>query len=140
MLSQRGGTRLATSRFRTVLMLVLVSALGVSAAGSPAGGPRVRLVAGASELAPMAPGGPGDGTGTILRVLGNLITWGQGLLVAAATCAFVIAGIRYLFAFGDMGEIETAKRTLKAAVIGFAIAALAGALARVLASIFNGGG
>jgi hypothetical protein len=124
-----------------LLVFGLGAGVGVSAPGSAGTEARVRLVAGVSEpavskLAPMAPGDPGgNGTQTIFGVLDRLVSWGQGLLVAAATCAFVIAGIRYLFAFGDMSEIETAKRTLKAAVIGFAIAALAGALASILSSI-----
>jgi hypothetical protein len=69
--------------------------------------------------------------------LQNIIRWAQGLLVLLATVAFTVAGIRYQAAMGDMSEIDAAKRTAKAAVVGYAIAALAGALAAILSSIFG---
>ena len=92
--------------------------------------------AGAPILAQGAAGGGGDGN-QLFTVLTNIIRWGQSLLVLLATAAFVAGGLRYLWAFGDLSEIDAAKRTVKAAVIGFGIAALASALASILSSIFG---
>jgi hypothetical protein len=94
--------------------------------------------AGAPVLAQGAAGGGGDGN-QLFTVLTNIIRWGQSLLVLLATAAFVAGGLRYLWAFGDPSEIDAAKRTVKAAVIGFGIAALASALASILSSIFGVG-
>lgn len=83
----------------------------------------------------LAQGRTGDGLGAVSRVLQNLVTALQKLLVYLATAAIAIAGVRYLAAWGDMGEVDAAKRTLKAAAVGYALAMLAGALAQILQSI-----
>jgi hypothetical protein len=110
----------------SVLMLVamLVAVLAVCAAPAALA---VEFVA--------APDPTGSGEGQLVAVMQNLVTVLQRLLVFMATVAITVAGVRYLAAMGDMAEIDSAKRTLKAAAIGYAIAALAGALAGILRSI-----
>ena len=94
----------------------------------------------AAELLPEQGGPAGGSAGNanqLYTVLQNIIRFAQGLLVLLASVSFTVAGIRYLAAMGDMSEIDAAKRTAKAAVLGFAIAALASALAALLSSIFG---
>jgi hypothetical protein len=68
-------------------------------------------------------------------VIDNLRNWLVGLLVALATLALTIGGVRYLLAGGDPGEVGRAKETLKYAAIGYGIAALAPGLVEVLKGI-----
>jgi Type IV secretion system pilin len=69
------------------------------------------------------------------KVIDNLRNWLIGLLVALATLLLTIGGVRYLLAAGDPGALERAKGTIKAALAGYALAALAPALVTVLKSI-----
>src|SRR6266581_4027197 len=63
--------------------------------------------------------------GDINSVLSNLRVWLTGLLAALATLFLTIGGIRYLLAGGDPAALERAKGSIKAAIIGFALALLA---------------
>ncbi|WP_286160264.1 pilin [Streptomyces yunnanensis] len=54
--------------------------------------------------------------------------------------ALTFGGLRYLMAGGDPGEVESAKRALKAAAIGYGLAVLAPALVTVLQHIVGVGG
>jgi hypothetical protein len=65
------------------------------------------------------------------QVVDNLRTWLIGLLVTLATLLLTIGGVRYLLAGGDPGALEKAKGTIKAALVGYALAALAPALVAV---------
>jgi len=119
---------------------ITTAATAHQAPARPWPGPVTRR-GGAGALAPsQGPAGPAGGDGNqLFTVLNNIIRWGQSLLVLLATAAFVAGGLRYLWAFGDPSEIDAAKRTVKAAVIGFGIAALASGLAAILSSIFGVG-
>jgi hypothetical protein len=68
-------------------------------------------------------------------VIDNLRNWLIGLLVALATLLLTIGGVRYLLAAGDPGALERAKGTIKAALAGYALAALAPVLVSVLKGI-----
>ncbi len=72
---------------------------------------------------------------TIPQVIDNLRNWIVGLLAGMATLFLTVGGLRYLMAGGDPGEVESAKRALKAAAIGYALAVLAPVLVSVLRSI-----
>jgi hypothetical protein len=75
----------------------------------------------------------------IPTVMSNLQSWILGLLAGLATLFLTFGGVRYLMAGGDPGEIEAAKRALKAAAIGYALAILAPVLVTVLQGIVGGG-
>lgn len=69
------------------------------------------------------------------EVIGNLRNVLVGLLVALATLFLTIAGVRYLTAGGDPGQVAKAKEALRSAAIGYALAVLAPILVSVLQSI-----
>jgi hypothetical protein len=72
---------------------------------------------------------------TIPQVIDNLRNWIVGLLAGLATLFLTIGGLRYLMAGGDPGEVEAAKRALKAAATGYALALLAPVIVSVLKNI-----
>jgi Type IV secretion system pilin len=76
-----------------------------------------------------------DAATTLNQVIDNLRNWLIGLLVALATLLLTVGGVRYLLAAGDPGALERAKGTIKAALAGYALAALAPALVTVLQHI-----
>ncbi|MEV8609506.1 pilin [Amycolatopsis sp. NPDC051373] len=75
---------------------------------------------------------------TVDQVLDNIRTWILGLLAGIALVLFTVAGLRYLLASGDPGEIEKAKSAFKAGCIGFALAALAPLVVEILKGIVGG--
>jgi Type IV secretion system pilin len=74
----------------------------------------------------------------INSVLSNLRVWLAGLLAALATLFLTIGGIRYLLAGGDPAALERAKGSIKAAIIGYALALLAPVLASVVQRVVGG--
>ncbi|UQA92180.1 pilin [Streptomyces halobius] len=76
----------------------------------------------------------------IPTVIRNLRNWIVGMLSGLATLFLTFGGLRYLMAGGDPGEVESAKRALKAAAIGYGLAILAPALVTVLQGIVGAGG
>ncbi|QRX97415.1 pilin [Streptomyces noursei] len=85
-------------------------------------------------------GSQGWAVATIPTVINNLRNWITGILAGLATLFLTFGGLRYLAAGGDPGEVEAAKRALKAAAIGYALAVLAPALVTVLQGIVGAGG
>ncbi|WP_432850626.1 pilin [Amycolatopsis sp. CA-161197] len=75
---------------------------------------------------------------TVDEVLTNIRNWVLGLLAGIALVLFTVAGLRYLLASGDPGEIEKAKGAFKAGCIGFALAALAPLVVEILKGIVGG--
>jgi hypothetical protein len=75
----------------------------------------------------------------IPTVISNLRTWVVGLLAALATLFLTFGGLRYLMAGGDPGEVEAAKRALKAAAIGYGLALMAPVIVTALQSIVGAG-
>ncbi len=75
---------------------------------------------------------------SIEAVVVNLTTWIVGIVALLATLFLTIGGLRYLMAGGDPGEIEAAKRALKASAIGYGIVILAPVLVSVLKGIVGG--
>ncbi len=69
------------------------------------------------------------------HVVENLRNWISGLMVAVGICLLTVAGFRYVISSGDPGQIERAKSAFKAALCGFALAALAPAIIAVLQHI-----
>lgn len=84
----------------------------------------------ASLLAPQA-----ADAATIGQVIENLRNWLTGLLVAVGVCLLTIAGFRYVLSGGDPAQVERAKAAFRAALCGFALAALAPAIIAVVQHI-----
>ena len=78
---------------------------------------------------------PAWAAATIPQVVDNLRNWIVGLLAGVATLFLTIGGTRYLMAGGDPGEVEAAKRALRAAGVGYGLALLAPVIVSVLKSI-----
>jgi hypothetical protein len=72
------------------------------------------------------------------QVINNLRLWVAGLLAALATLLLMIGGLRYLLAGGDPGALERAKGSIKAAIVGYALALLAPVLAQIVRQVING--
>lgn len=77
---------------------------------------------------------------TIPQVITNLRNWIIGILAALATLFLTFGGLRYLMAGGDPGEVESAKRALRAAAIGYGLAILAPVIVTILKGIVGTGG
>ncbi|MFE0135841.1 pilin [Streptomyces sp. NPDC059037] len=76
---------------------------------------------------------------TIPQVISNLRNWIVGILAGLATLFLTFGGLRYLMAGGDPGEVESAKRALKAAAIGYGLAILAPVIVTILNGIVGAG-
>ena len=71
------------------------------------------------------------------QVIENMRVWITGLLAALATLLLMIGGVRYLLAGGDPGQHERAKGSIKAALVGYALALLAPVLATIVQRIIG---
>ncbi|MFE6158784.1 pilin [Streptomyces sp. NPDC056486] len=76
---------------------------------------------------------------TIPQVITNLRNWIVGILAALATLFLTFGGLRYLMAGGDPGEVESAKRALRAAAVGYGLAILAPVIVTILKGIVGAG-
>ncbi len=72
------------------------------------------------------------------QVIDNLRVWITGLLAALATLLLMVGGVRYLLAAGDPGSHERAKGSIRAALIGYALAVLAPVLVSIVQQIVGG--
>ena len=72
------------------------------------------------------------------QVIDNVRIWITGLLAALATLLLMIGGVRYLLAAGDPGSHERAKGSIRAALIGYALALLAPVLVSIVQRIVGG--
>jgi hypothetical protein len=72
------------------------------------------------------------------QVIDNLRIWITGLLAALATLLLMVGGVRYLLAAGDPGSHERAKGSIRAALIGYALALLAPVLVSIVQRIVGG--
>lgn len=96
--------------------------------------------AGCGVSALLVPGVAEAGTGlaeaaSLDEVITNLRNVIVGLLVGLATLFATIGGVRYILAGGDPGEVEAAKKTLRYAAVGYAVAVLAPLLVKMLQGI-----
>jgi len=69
------------------------------------------------------------------QVIDNVRVWITGLLAALATLLLMVGGVRYLLAAGDPGSHERAKGSIKAALLGYALALLAPVLVSIVQRI-----
>lgn len=72
------------------------------------------------------------------QVIENLRVWITGLLAGLATLLLMIGGVRYLLAGGDPGAHERAKGSIRAALVGYALALLAPVLTSIVQRIVGG--
>jgi anaerobic C4-dicarboxylate transporter len=68
-------------------------------------------------------------------VIDSVRDWVAGLLIALATLFLTVGGVRYLTAQGNPRAIEEAKAGIKAALIGYGLAALAPTLVSILQKV-----
>nr|WP_307813712.1 pilin [Streptomyces sp. N35] len=98
------------------------------------------LVAGLTVFVLLAESPVSWAAADIPTVINNLRNWIVGILAGLATLFLTFGGLRYLMAGGDPGEVESSKRALKAAAIGYGLAILAPVLVTVLQGIVGEGG
>ncbi len=70
-------------------------------------------------------------------VIDSVRDWVAGLLIALATLFLTIGGVRYLTAQGNPRAVEEAKAGIKAALIGYGLAALAPTLVSILQKVLR---
>ena len=70
-------------------------------------------------------------------VIDSIRNWIAGLLAALATLFLTIGGLRYLTANGNPRAFEQAKDSIKSALIGYALAALAPLLVDVFRQVLK---
>jgi hypothetical protein len=98
----------------------------------------ITVVALATTLALVAAPAAFAAAGDLNQVIDNLRVWITGLLAALATLLLMIGGVRYLLAAGDPGSHERAKGSIRAALIGYALALLAPVLVSIVQRIVGG--
>jgi Type IV secretion system pilin len=77
-------------------------------------------------------------TQTLSAVINRIQTLIIGLAAGLATLFLTWAGMRYMMAGGDPGQMEKAKTALRSAAIGYGVAALAPALFALLKFVVVG--
>jgi len=70
-------------------------------------------------------------------VIDSVRDWVAGLLIALCTLFLTVGGVRYITAQGDPRSVEEAKAGIKAALIGYALAALAPTLVSILQKVLR---
>src|SRR6201998_3534321 len=70
-------------------------------------------------------------------VIDSVRDWVAGLLIALSTLFLTVGGVRYITAQGDPRSVEEAKAGIKAALIGYALAALAPTLVSILQKVLR---
>ena len=68
-------------------------------------------------------------------IIDSLRNWAMGILAALATLFLTIGGIKYLIAGGNPRAVEEAKGSIRSAVIGYVLAALAPLLFSIVKQI-----
>ena len=73
----------------------------------------------------------------ITPVIDSIRNWIAGILAALATLFLTLAGLRYLTANGNPRSLEQAKDSIRSALIGYALAALAPLLVDILRQVLR---
>lgn len=68
------------------------------------------------------PSGTGLSEKSIVEILTSFISWILGIFGFIAILGFIVSGLQYIFATGDEGMAETAKRNMKYSIIGVIVA------------------
>ena len=89
-----------------------------------------------AQVPPVAPAPPAPPPPpSLTQVLDSARNWLVALLASLATLFLTVGGLRYMGGAADPGEVEKAKTAVKAAAIGYALAALAPLAVGILKSI-----
>ncbi len=75
---------------------------------------------------------------SITQLIATLMNWLLAILGFIAIIAFVIAGILYLTAAGNQGQIDKAKSTMIAAITGVIVALLGFIVVRAVTQFLTG--
>jgi len=73
----------------------------------------------------------------LTTVIDSIRDWMAGILAALATLFLTLAGLRYLTANGNPRALEQAKDSIRSALIGYALAALAPLLVDILRQVLK---
>lgn len=111
-----------TARARRAGVLAGVTFLALVGAAAPA------LAATGHTVVPAAPQ-------DLATVITSIRNWLMGILVVVATLFLTLGGVRYVMSDGDPGQVERAKSAIRAAAIGYCLAALAPVIMTVLQSV-----
>ncbi len=76
-------------------------------------------------------------TSDITPVIDSIRNWITGILAALATLFLTLAGLRYLTANGNPRALEQGKDSIRSALIGYALAALAPLLVDILRQVLR---
>jgi lipid-A-disaccharide synthase-like uncharacterized protein len=76
--------------------------------------------------------------GSILGIVASLTYWLLALLGFIGIIGFVIAGMRYLLAFGDEDDAKRAKNGLKFSIYGIIVALLGFIIIRAVTALLSG--
>jgi hypothetical protein len=108
------------------LLIIAVAVLLALAAAAPA----------LAQVPPVPPAPPAPPPPPSLsQVIDSARNWLVALLASLATLLLTVGGLRYMAGAADPGEVEKAKTAVKAAAIGYALAALAPLAVGILKSI-----
>ena len=80
---------------------------------------------------------PASAASDLNSVIDSVRNWVAGLLIALATLFLTVGGVRYLTAQGNPRAVEEAKGGIKAALIGYGLAALAPTLVSILQKVLG---
>jgi len=78
------------------------------------------------------PTNPGSLPEDFMGSLGNITTWLLELAAALAVLAIIYAGVVYTASSGDQERVESAKKSIKYAIMGLAMAGIAYAIVNVI--------
>lgn len=84
----------------------------------------------------LAQGGPDD-PGDLIDLINKFAGWFFAVIIAVATVMLLYAAWLYLTAAGSEEKVARAKSTITYAIVGIAVAILAGGIPRIVQSFFN---
>ena len=100
-------------------------------------GPRLLAATANAVLLAVLLAAPAYAASDLNSVIDSVRDWVAGLLIALSTLFLTVGGVRYITAQGDPRSVEEAKAGIKAALIGYALAALAPTLVSILQKVLR---
>ena len=90
-----------------------------------------------ASLLMVALANPAFAASDLNTVIDSVRNFVAGLLIALSTLFLTVAGVRYITAQGNPRSVEEAKAGIKAALIGYGLAALAPELVSILQKVLR---
>ncbi|EKE18433.1 MAG: hypothetical protein ACD_9C00338G0004 [uncultured bacterium] len=84
------------------------------------------------------PGGTGLPSGSIIGIVTSAMNWLLMIVGILGVIGFVIAGIIYLTAAGDDGQIERGKKTMVYSIIGVIVALIGVVIIKAVQGLLGG--